>query len=121
MRMGTIRDAEMQNYSEKTIKESISGDYIIDLSASNVFSLTLSGDSTLVFANQEDLECDNLIIVLQQNEVGNFNVTWPENVKWTNGVIPVITKTPNAVDVLVFFTIDGGNIWFASMSIKNAS
>ena len=41
-----------------------------------------------------------------------FVVSWPASVEWPAATAPTLTSTSNAVDVLVFQTVDGGTTWY---------
>jgi hypothetical protein len=49
---------------------------------------------------------------------GSATVTWHRGTKWANGNIPELT---NGVDIITFITMDGGNTWYGSPSIINAT
>ena len=39
-------------------------------------------------------------------------ITWPSSVDWAGGTAPTLSTANNAVDVFVFYTIDGGTTWY---------
>lgn len=85
----------------------------IDWSASNVFSKTLSANSTFTFSNTQD---GQTIVVALTNTASNYTVTWP-TVKWTGGSAP--TQTTGAkTDVYTFVKI--GSTFYGS-AVQNFS
>ena len=45
---------------------------------------------------------------------GSQTVVWPGTVDWAAATAPTLTAA--GVDVLVFYTIDGGTIWYGFLS-----
>ncbi len=39
-------------------------------------------------------------------------ITWPTSVDWAAATAPTLTATNNGVDIFVFFTNDGGTIYY---------
>lgn len=39
-------------------------------------------------------------------------IVWPASVKWAAGFAPTLTSSANAVDIVEFYTIDGGTSWY---------
>uniref|UniRef100_A0AAU8GFP6 Tail fiber protein n=2 Tax=unclassified Rosemountvirus TaxID=2738372 RepID=A0AAU8GFP6_9CAUD len=51
-------------------------------------------------------------ITLYLNQtVGSSKVTWPANIKWANGRVPILSFTKDYQDVVTLITIDGGTNW----------
>ncbi|NTW31035.1 MAG: hypothetical protein HGB12_00095 [Bacteroidetes bacterium] len=71
---------------------------------SNVQEITLAANRSLSFINGKSGGLYTLII--KQNSTGGWTVSWPSNVKWPGGIMPIFTTTANAVD-LVKFAFDG--------------
>ena len=81
----------------------------ISLSAGGSFSLTLSGNTTLSFADAPATGSSGFTLKVTQDAGGSgFSVTWPASVKWPGGAAPELTATANKADVFVFTTDDGG-------------
>ena len=82
----------------------------IDLSAGNVVTATVStGAQTFTFTNPSTSgkSCSFTLILTNG---GSQTVNWPGSVDWAGGSAP--TLTTSGVDVLTFFTVDGGTIWY---------
>jgi DUF4097 and DUF4098 domain-containing protein YvlB len=56
-------------------------------------------------------------ITLELTNPGAFTQTWPASVKWNGGVAPSYTAA--GVDVLEFYTRDGGTTWRGFQSGKD--
>lgn len=80
----------------------------IDLSAGNYFTKTISGTTTFTVSNVAT-SGDVGAFVLVLTNGGSATVNWFSGVTWASGTAP--TLTASGVDVLAFFTIDGGTTW----------
>lgn len=79
----------------------------IDLSAGNYFTKTISGATTFTVSN---IPASGTVaaFILELTNPGTA-VTWWSGVKWVGGTQPTWTGT--GVDVLAFYTVDGGTTW----------
>lgn len=89
----------------------------IDQSAAYVHLITLDANCTLTFTGAvatvgaDDVSCwFNLYV--QQDDTGGWAVTWPASVIWPAETEPVMDTTPGSVEVLAFYTLDGGTVWY---------
>lgn len=81
-----------------------------DVSQAVCFTKTITANTTLSFSNvPADCVCCVSVILING---GNYAVTWPAGVKWTDNTMPVLTK--NGTDVLTFITCTGGNVWYGA-------
>lgn len=80
----------------------------IDLSTGNVFTKTISGATTLTVSNTPTTGAAASFI-LELTNAGSAGITWFSGVKWAGGTAP--TLTASGVDVLGFYTWDGGTTW----------
>ena len=80
----------------------------IDLTAGNYFTKTISGTTTFTISNAASSGTVNSFI-LQLTNGGSATVNWFSGVKWAGGTAP--TLTASGVDVLGFYSIDGGTTW----------
>lgn len=90
----------------------------IDLSAGNYFTKTISGTTTFTISNAASSGTVNSFI-LQLTNGGSATVNWFSGVKWAGGTAPTLTSS--GVDVLGFYTIDGGTTWESFTLGKNMS
>lgn len=80
----------------------------IDLATGNYFTKTISGTTTFTVSNVAT-SGDVGAFVLVMTNGGSATVNWFSGVTWASGTAP--TLTASGVDVLAFFTIDGGTTW----------
>lgn len=94
--------------------------YTFDLSTSNNWDITMTGNPTLAFSNPPPSGTLQAITVLfRQDATGNRTLSYPASVKWTDGVSPVLATAANKVDVLTFFTVDGGTTYYGAQALAN--
>lgn len=80
----------------------------IDLGLGSVFSVTVSGPVTLSVSNPAAAGSSSAF-VLEVTNGGSATITWWPGVKWGGGVAPTLTTA--GVDLLGFYTRDGGLTW----------
>lgn len=88
----------------------------IDLNAGNFFTRTISGATTLTVSNIVAAGNTNSFI-LELTNGGSAAITWFSGVKWTGGTAPVLTAS--GVDILGFYTHDGGTNWRGMLLSKD--
>ncbi len=83
----------------------------IDVSLGSCFVKTVSANTTFSFTNipTNVLCCITLVII----NGGNYTVTWPNSVKWTDNSAPDLTASGK--DVITFITYDSGTTWFGTV------
>ncbi|PID30764.1 hypothetical protein CSA80_04450 [Candidatus Saccharibacteria bacterium] len=79
-----------------------------------MFDVSLTGNTTFTFSGAANGKACSFSLYLRQDATGGRTVTWPAGVKWSGGA-PTLTTTANAVDLLVFETLDGGTTWYGSL------
>ena len=86
----------------------------IDCEAGNVFSHTLSENTTFTFSNPpaSGTAYGMTIRVVQDASASGYTLTWPASVDWASATAPTLTADADAVDVFGFFTVDGGTTWY---------
>lgn len=80
----------------------------IDCNAGAVFSKTITTNSTFTVSNVPS-SGTVASFVLELTNGGSHTVTWWSGVKWQNGAAP--TLTTSGLDLLGFYTADGGSTW----------
>ena len=81
-----------------------------DVSQAVCFTKTITANTTLAFSNvPADCVCCVSVILING---GNYAVTWPSGVKWTDNAVPALTR--NGTDVLTFITCTGGTVWYGA-------
>jgi hypothetical protein len=95
--------------------------YNIDLSLSNIFDITLGNNVTFTFTNPPASGTSkSATIILRQDGTGNRLATFT-NANFTDGVAPILSTGANQIDVLTFFTLNGGSFWFGTFAMANVS
>jgi hypothetical protein len=80
----------------------------IDLSLGNLFTKTISGATTLTLSNTPTTG-QVTSFILELENAGSAVITWFSGVKWSSGTAPTLTSA--GVDVLGFYSHDGGVTW----------
>ena len=86
----------------------------IDCEAGNVFSHTLSENTTFTFSNppSSGTAYGFSLKIVQDASASSYTITWPTSVDWPLATTPTLTSTASAVDQFVFYTHDGGTTWY---------
>ncbi|MEO6513100.1 MAG: hypothetical protein ABIR37_00275 [Candidatus Saccharimonadales bacterium] len=99
----------------------ITGTATANLANGNVFSATLTGNTTFTFSGATASTACSFGLYLTQDGTGSRIATWPASVKWAGGTAPTLSTAASSIDILVFETIDGGTTWFGSLVGTNFS
>lgn len=94
---------------------------VIDLIDGNAHDVTLTANATFTFQGARAGYACAFSLLLRQDAVGGWTVTWPTSVKWDSATVPTLTTTASAIDLLVFTTYDGGTTWLGSLAGSNYS
>ena len=89
----------------------------IDLATGNLFTKTISGATTLTVSNVPTTGTAASFI-LELTNAGSAAITWFSGVKWAGGTAP--TLTASGVDVLGFYSHDGGTKWRGMLLAKDS-
>lgn len=118
----TLTNLTLTSYSEsKVTNATTTGTVTLDLSTSNVFHNTLTGNTTFAFSNPPaNTKVFSFTIITVQDATGGRTITWPASKKFAGGVTPPPTTAANAVDVWSVMTYDGGASYIVSLSVKDA-
>lgn len=82
----------------------------VDMSLSQNFTVTLSGNRTLGFPTNVTIGQSGYIIV-NQDASGSRTLVYASGYKWASGTAGVLTTTANARDVLKYHVLDTNFIW----------
>lgn len=85
----------------------------LDLSTSNNFSHVVSEATTLKVLAKDDPGFQLGTLILTNG--GAFTVTWPSSFKWADGAPPSLMES--GIDVITFFTINGGTTYYAAQAM----
>ena len=101
---------------------SVSSDTNLDLDEANIFDVTLGANNiALSFTNPPVSGfAAGVTLILRQDAVGTRFATFT-NAVYTDGIAPLLTTNANAIDVLSFFTVDGGTSYFGSQTMAGVS
>jgi hypothetical protein len=80
----------------------------------NVFTHVLTENTTFTFSNPpaSGRAFAFTLKLVQDASASGYTVTWPASVDYAAATAPTLTADANAVDVLVFYTHDGGTNWY---------
>ena len=93
----------------------------IDVSNSNWFRHTLTGNTTFTFSNTAANGIAQMItVILIQNSTGGYSPTFSNTIYWAGASMPPATTAANSRDVWTFVTIDGGSTFLGTLTIKDA-
>jgi hypothetical protein len=108
-------------YRETTVSATVnSSTYSIDLSLSNVFNFTLNSSCTFTFTNPPASGTLQSVTVILTQGGGTKTATFT-NAKYTDGVTPSLSTGNGQVDVLTFFTLNGGGTYYGTFAMANVS
>ena len=109
-------------YSETVQAESVSaGNVSIDLTQSTIYTVTLTENvNSFSIVGEQAGASTSFILVLTQDGVGGRTVDLSgftgRTVKWAGGVVPTVSTNPNATDIFLFTTFNGGTIYYGFTS-----
>ena len=105
---GTLTGAVSENLL------SLSGTSVsLDLTAANNFTHAVAADTTFTVTAHADSSFQLGTLVLTNG--GAFTVTWPSSFKWAGGTPPRLMAS--GIDVITFFTVDGGTMYYAAQAM----
>jgi hypothetical protein len=121
--ISTLASPKLQAYQETvTTIGTVVGATNINCALSNIFDITLGAASvTFTFTNPPASgTAQPITIILRQDATGSRLATFT-NAKYTDSNLPVLSTGSNQVDVLTFFTVNGGAFWFGTFAMANVS
>lgn len=89
----------------------------IDCSLGYYFSKTSTAATTWTISNVPS-GAKFYHLILRLTNGGAFTQTWWSSIKWTGGTAPALTAA--GIDILGFFTDDGGTTWRGLMMSKDS-
>ena len=89
----------------------------IDLSAGAVFSKTISGVTTFTVSSVPAAG-NTASFILELTNGGSAAVSWWAGMKWAGGTAPTLTAA--GIDILGFYTRDGGTTWRGVVLAKDS-
>ena len=112
----TVEAVNLKDYGEITNAIGAIGGGTQDIDLNDGNSVTATVDtSTTTFTFSDPTASDEMSgFVLTLTNGGSQTVNWPATVDWAAATAPTLTAA--GVDVLVFYTVDGGTIWYGFLS-----
>lgn len=85
----------------------------VDCDEGNSFSLTTSGNTSFSFSysGMNLTSSESYAFALTITAGGTHTLTFPGSVRWSGGTAPAAPAS-GETDVLVFYTLNGGSIWY---------
>lgn len=118
----TISDVTIRNYTETlNALGSVSGITTISLSQGNVVSATLVGNAVFDIQTGVSTGSASFTLILSNDSVGGYSVTWPASVKWPDSIPPSRSAGASLTDVWIFLTPDNGATWYGNIAMFNFS
>jgi hypothetical protein len=93
------------------------GSVTLDLSTANNFRRQFNGTATLTYTNPPASNAFGFTLVVVN--AGAYSITWPASIDWVGGTAPILTSS--GVDVLAFYTFNGGSTYYGFVTGKNLS
>ena len=94
----------------------------IDTSLANIFTLTLTASTTATFTNVVTSAYARPITLIVSQPASDAGKTLTvTNAKYTDGVTPVLSTGVNQIDVLTFWSPNGGTTFFGTFAMANVS
>lgn len=85
----------------------------LDLKTANNFTHNVTANTAFTVTANTDNSFQLGTLVLTNG--GAFTVTWPSSFKWADGAPPALMKS--GIDVITFFTINGGTTYYAAQAM----
>ncbi len=111
----------LQAYEERFVAlgSISSGTYNIDLSLSNLFTITLSSSVTFTFTNPPASNKSKPITIILTQGAGGSKLATFTNAKYTDGIVPILSTAAGSIDVLTFFTINNGSSYLGTFAMAD--
>ena len=106
-----VVDAAMTTGLTRQALGSINTNTTIDWSVGSYVTATIAGALAFTFSNPAPTG-KACVAYLQLTNGGSAAITWPVSVAWSGGTAP--TLRASGVDLLRFYTQDGGTTWFGT-------
>lgn len=81
----------------------------VDLDAGNYFTKTLTAGAVSLTVSNTKASGVVTAFILELTNAGLATITWPSGTKWDKGLAPTLTGA--GVDILGFYSHDGGTTW----------
>jgi len=118
----TIYTGRLKGYSEAVTTATVStSTHNLDTAVTNIFDITLGNNVTFTFTNPPASGISRSVtVILRQDATGNRTASFT-NANYSDGLTPTLSTGANEIDVLTFFTVDGGSFWFGTFAMADVS
>jgi hypothetical protein len=120
----TLTGKTLRAYTESvnTIGTISTATYNIDLSLANIFDLTLGINTTVTFTNAPASGTTRPItLIVRQPAASPGKTLTVTGAKYTDATAPILSTGVNQIDVLSYWSIDGGTNYFGTYAMANVS
>lgn len=120
----TLTNKTLQAYTEKveTVGTISTSTYNLDLSLANIFDITLGTNVTITFTNPVASGFTRPItLIVRQPSSSPGKTLTVTNAYYTDGVTPILSTGANNIDVLTYWSINGGTFYFGTFAMANVS
>src|SRR6185312_403183 len=94
----------------------------IDLSTGGIFDITLSGNPTINFINTPNTGSMGTIqLIVRQTVNGSNTISYSNTVRWSDNIQPILTTTPNTMDVIQLSTYNNGSFFIGAQVYANVA
>lgn len=110
----TLQRPVIKDYAEEPFNlGNIAGTVDLDFEKGNFQYGTLIGNVTFTVSNPPATgKVGSMTLELTQDGVGNRTATFPASFKFAGGTLPTLSIAPNAKDIFVLFTRNGGTSYY---------
>lgn len=113
-----LPNPELRQFSQTVQALSvIRGEAVMNLTLASVWTLTLTQDTVLKLVVPPDINKNYGCKLLLTTADKSYMLSWPSNVKWPYGQAPAF-KGLMQTHLLYVETFDGGNNWYAALSME---
>lgn len=103
-----------KNNTVRPVELTVSGNVILDGSASNTFHLTVAGD-TYISNIAPAVNGSSIFLVLIQDASGSRTVTFGPTFRWSLGVAPEFSTEANGIDIVSMHYCQAASCWLCVM------
>jgi hypothetical protein len=119
-----LTGATFNGYTEKvtTIGLISTSTFNLDISTANIFDITLGDNVTLTFTNTPAAGFSHInTLIVRQPPTSPGKTLTVTGAIYTDGTLPILSTGANQIDVLTFWSIDGGTVYFGTFAMANVS
>jgi hypothetical protein len=124
---GVVYELNMQqqqmNVKERHLTPTAAASMTFNGYQASSYSFTRTTNITsMFFSGVAGAQASSITMYISANSSGTaYTIAWPSSVKWPGGTAPTLTNTPNAVDIFVFTTHNGGTDWYGFIAGQDMS